>query len=125
MHGLGLDYSLSSQQKKEAAKLSKAKPIIYMGTPRSDWDEIEMLSSMEKMRFQMYRLMIKFSENEKQEIKNTDASMEQTQFILPQLNLKRKDKTPQPRTVSMLSSKFHTVKNSMDTASRVSSGDMN
>jgi len=64
MHGLGLDYSLSSQQKKEAAKLSKAKPIIYMGTPRSDWDEIEMLSSMEKMRFQMYRLMIKFSQNE-------------------------------------------------------------
>ena len=106
--------------------MSSAKPVSYIGDPMSEWDEIEKLSMLEKMRFGIYRLMLKFSHNEKQEIKNTDASnMNETQFMLPQLNLKRAEKTP--RTGSM-SHRFQ-AKTSLDTASyhigsRVSSIDM-
>ena len=68
MHGLALDYLLTWPQKKAVARLCKSKPVTYIGSPKNDWDEIEMLSSLEKMRFQMYKMMIKYSKNEKQKL---------------------------------------------------------
>jgi hypothetical protein len=102
--------------------------VAYIAEPKDAWDEIEMLSTLEKMRFRMYRLFIKKSRNLKtKELSNTSAEKNQSSITVRHgMNPNRLYKFPQPEIPSKRSHKRNNP--SLDTTtylgSRLSSVDM-